>query len=89
MMTWQFSVTKNDGTEHNYRIGAAHIVAFERQFGMGLGRAFSEDQKMEHILWLAWCADKRQTGSSQSFDDYVDTVADINYDTANPSVGTL
>lgn len=90
MLTWHLSVTKNDGTIHNYRIGAPHIVAFEREFGMGLGRAFSEDQKMEHVLWLAWTADKRQNQSAQSFDEYLDQVANIDIDTQiNPSDGTL
>jgi hypothetical protein len=89
MLTWQLSVTKTDGTQHTYRIGAPHIVAFERQFGMGLGRAFSEDQKMEHVLWLAWTADKRQNQTAQTFDEYLDTVSDIDLDaTANPTDGT-
>lgn len=89
MLTWQLSVTKVDGTKHDYRIGAPHIVAFEREFGVGLGRAFSEDQKMEHVLWLAWTADKRQNKTGQTFDEFLDDVADIDLDAAtNPSDGT-
>lgn len=89
MMVWQLKVTKNDGSAHAYRISAPHIVAFEREFGMGLARAFKDDQKLEHILWLAWYADKRQTGSKTTFDEYVDTVDSVGIDeNTNPSDGT-
>lgn len=49
------------------------IVAFERQFQTGLGRAFSTDQKAEHLYWLAWKA----TGDSRPFDTWLDSVVDV------------
>ena len=33
---------------------ATQAVAFEQKFGKGLAKLFAEDQKMEHIYFLAW-----------------------------------
>jgi len=49
------------------------VVAFEREFQTGLGRAFSNDQKAEHLYWLAWKA----SGSKDKFDAWLDTVEDV------------
>ena len=49
------------------------IVAFERQFQTGLGRAFQNDQKAEHVYWLAWKA----SGSKKGFDAWLETVMDV------------
>jgi uncharacterized NAD(P)/FAD-binding protein YdhS len=49
------------------------IVAFEREFQTGLGRAFQTDQKAEHVYWLAWKA----SSSKKGFDVWLDTVFDV------------
>ena len=55
------------------------IVAFEREFQTGLGRAFQTDQKAEHVYWLAWKA----SGSKKGFDAWLDTVFDVQIVTGN------
>lgn len=47
-------------------------VEFERQFQTGIGRAF-QDQRLEHIYWLAW----RATGSTKDFENWLDTLHDV------------
>jgi hypothetical protein len=49
------------------------VVQFEREFQTGLGRAFTNDQKAEHMYWLAWKA----TGSKKAFDSWLDDVQDV------------
>lgn len=49
------------------------VVSFEREFQTGLGRAFSNDQKAEHLYWLAWKA----SASKKTFDAWLDTVQDV------------
>jgi hypothetical protein len=49
------------------------VVQFEREFQTGLGRAFSTDQRAEHMYWLAWKA----TASKKGFDAWLDTVQDV------------
>jgi len=47
-------IKTNDGVDATYTLRPRTIVAFEQKFGKGLARLFSEDQKMEHIYFLAW-----------------------------------
>lgn len=47
-------------------------VEFERQFQTGIGRAF-QDQRVEHIYWLAW----RATGANKDFESWLDSLRDV------------
>lgn len=49
------------------------IVQFEREFQTGLGRAFQNDQKAEHMFWLAWKA----SSSKAAFDSWLDKVQTV------------
>jgi hypothetical protein len=49
------------------------IVAFEREFQLGLGRAFQSEQKAEHMFWLGWKA----SGSKKGFDAWLDSLIDV------------
>jgi hypothetical protein len=65
-------VVTNDSDEE-VPVTPKTVVAFEREFQTGLGRAFQSDQKAEHIFWLAWKA----TGAKKGFDAWLDTVVDV------------
>jgi hypothetical protein len=45
-----------DGAEVSYKLTPRIIVAFEQQFGAGMPKLLGEQQKVEHIYWLAWKA---------------------------------
>ena len=47
-------------------------VEFERQFQTGIGRAFQEN-KVEHIYWLAWKA----SGGDGTFESWLDELVDV------------
>lgn len=47
-------VKTTDGQEASYKLSPRVIVAFEQQFGKGLPRLLGEEQRIEHIYWLAW-----------------------------------
>jgi len=65
-------VVTNDSDEE-VPVTPKTVVAFEREFQTGLGRAFQSDQKAEHIFWLDWKA----TGAKKGFDAWLDTVVDV------------
>jgi hypothetical protein len=46
-------VKTTDGQEGTYPIRPKTIVAFENKFNKGFGRLLTEDQKLEHIYYLA------------------------------------
>jgi len=47
-------IKTNDGVDSVFTLRPRTIVAFEQKFGKGLAKLFAEDQKMEHIYFLAW-----------------------------------
>ena len=59
--------------EDEFPVTPRVIVAFEREFQTGLGRAFQSDQKAEHMFWLGWKA----SGSKKGFDAWLDTLIDV------------
>ncbi len=46
-------VKTNDGVEKSYKLTPRIIVAFEQNFGAGMPKLLGEQQKIEHIYWLA------------------------------------
>ena len=49
------------------------VVAFERAYGLGFGKAFAavDALRMEHQLWLAWHAHKRSGGTQEEFEGWM------------------
>ena len=43
-----------DGNEVSYKLTPRVIVAFEQQYGKGMPKLLGEEQKIEHVYWLAW-----------------------------------
>ena len=54
----QIKAKTTDGVEAVYSLRPRSIVAFEQKFGKGFAKLLSEDQKLEHIYFLAWSAMK-------------------------------
>lgn len=47
-------VKTTEGVEASYKLTPRVIVAFEQQYGKGLPKLLGEEQKIEHVFWLAW-----------------------------------
>lgn len=45
-----------NGEQVSYKLTPRIIVAFEQQFGKGMPKLLAEEQKIEHVFWLAWKA---------------------------------
>jgi hypothetical protein len=43
-----------EGNETTYKLTPRVIVAFEQQYGKGMPKLLGEEQKIEHVYWLAW-----------------------------------
>jgi len=84
------------GTERTLTAGPAAIVAFERKWGLGIGKAMAEI-RVEHLAWLAhqaaWREAKNGDGAAvKPFDDWLADLEDIEAigeDDAAPLAGTL
>ena len=52
-------------------------VAFEREWKVGLAKAFNQDQKMEHMYWLGWKSMHAAGEVVKPFDGWLNTVKSV------------
>jgi|TARA_R110000744_G_scaffold145453_4_gene258102 hypothetical protein len=52
-------------------------VEFERHFKFGIAKAFTDDMHMEYVYYLAWRAMTHAQKTAEAFDDWLDSVSDI------------
>ncbi len=89
MTKWRIKVTKTDGSVGEYEVTPRTVVAFERFFKVGLAAAFSNDQKMEHLYWLAWDSERVSGAVVPLFDKWLETVVSVDLaDDVAPLDGT-
>lgn len=50
----KIKVVTTDGQEGIYSLRPKTLVAFEQKFNKGFAKLLTEDQKVEHIYFLAW-----------------------------------
>lgn len=80
-----------DGSQHSYKLTPRIIVAFEQQFGKGLPKLIGEEQRIEHIFWLAWKAQQVNGVIVKPFGpEYLDTIlsAELDADPNSESTAT-
>jgi hypothetical protein len=77
MQAWRITVTKTDGTTTEFEITPRTVVAFERYFKVGLASAFTNDQKMEHLYWLAWDSERVSGNVVPLFDKWLETIVSV------------
>lgn len=52
-------------------------IEFERHFKMGLPKAFTTEQKMEHLFWLGWACVKATGRVVKPFDSWLEQVKNV------------
>ena len=65
------------GETNEYQVGPKVQVAFEREWKTGLPKAFSSEQRMEHMYWIAWKAQHAAGVPVKPFDSWLDTVENV------------
>ena len=67
------------GDTQTYTIKPVTVVAFERNFNVGLG-SLPTNPRMEFVYWLAWDSEKRVGKVVKPFDGWLEDVVDIELD---------
>jgi hypothetical protein len=81
-----------DGLEASYKLTPRIIVAFEQNFGAGMPKLLGEQQKVEHIYWLAWKALQTNGVVVKVFSpEFLDTLvsAELDSDSSFESTATV
>lgn len=66
-----------DGDEIIAPITPKSAIDFERHFKMGLPKAFTTEQKMEHLFWLGWACVKATGRVVKPFDSWLEQVQNV------------
>lgn len=77
MIQVKLRVVTSDGPQGEFIVSPKVQVEFERQFKTGIGKAFENDLKMEHIYWLAWKAQHYAGREVKPFDSWLDTIETV------------
>jgi len=64
----------HSGETSEYTVGPKVQVAFEREWKMGMPKALTNEQRMEHLYWLAWKAQAASGAVVKPFDGWLDGV---------------
>lgn len=82
-MRFNLLVKFNDGTEKEITASAADLVAFEDKFNISIARLASE-QRLGHLLFLAWHSEKRTKATDLGYDAWLDTVDTVGEAKSDP-----
>ena len=73
-----------DGVERVVTAQPTDIVAFERQYKMGL-QSMGADPRVEHLAWLAWHVERRHKNTVLDFESWLDGMDELEMgDTPDP-----
>ena len=85
----KIKVKTTDGQEGVYSLRPKTLVAFEQKYNKGFAKLLTEDQKLEHIYFLAWTAMKNDGKTVKPFGDaFFDTLESVELETDPNSVST-
>lgn len=85
----KIKVKTTDGLEGTYSLRPKTLVAFENKYNKGFVKLLSEDQKLEHIYFLAWAAMKDSGKVVKPFGDgFLDTLDSVELETDPNSEST-
>ena len=76
MISLSLRVT-HDGETNEYVVGPKVQVAFEREWKMGMPKALTNEQRMEHLYWLGWKAQQAAGVVVKTFDLWLDGVESV------------
>ena len=78
MIAMKLEVVTEDGSEGEFPVTPKVQVEFERNFKTGIGKAFEQEAKMEHMYWLAWKSMHMAGKVVKPFDEWLNKVVSVN-----------
>lgn len=81
----KLKITQTDGTTTSHAITPAIEVQFERWAGGGFAKVLRNEEKQEHIYYLAWLCLKKTQEVKPFGDDFLDTIDVVELDFDDPN----
>lgn len=71
------------GTEKEVTASTPDLVAFEDKFNISVGKLATE-QRLSHLLFLAWHSEKRTKSTELTFELWLDTIESVGASESDP-----
>lgn len=72
-----------DGTSKEITASTPDLVAFEDKYNISIGKLATE-QRLGHLLFLAWHSEKRTKATGLDFDPWIETVETVGEGQTDP-----
>jgi hypothetical protein len=82
-MRFNLLINFANGTEKEITASTPDLVAFEDKFDISVGKLASE-QRLSHLLFLAWHSEKRSKGTALSYEEWLETVESVGASEKDP-----
>ena len=76
MISMTLRVTTN-GETTDVQVGPKVQVAFEREWKIGMPKAFGDQQRFEYVYWIAWKALEQSGHIVKPFDGWLEGVENV------------
>jgi hypothetical protein len=80
MIDLNIRVQLEDGTEWTVKPSIGTFVKFERQFKLSIQALSNGALALEHMVWLAWEQARHEGKTVPSFDQFIDSVGNLEMD---------
>jgi hypothetical protein len=82
-MRFNLLINFADGSKKDITASTPDLIAFEDKYNLSVAKLATE-QRLSHMLFLAWHSEKRTKATALSFDDWVATVESVGDSTKDP-----
>jgi hypothetical protein len=82
-MRFNLLINFANGTEKEITASTPDLVAFEDKFNISVGKLASE-QRLSHLLFLAWHSEKRSKETALSYEEWLETVESVGASEKDP-----
>ncbi len=82
-MRFNLLINFADGSKKDITASTPDLIAFEDKYNVSVAKLATE-QRLSHLLFLAWHSEKRTKATALSFDDWVATVESVGDSTKDP-----
>ena len=80
-----FKVEFTDGSNESVVCGTPDFIAFEDKFNLAV-TTIQKDPRLTYLAYIVWNALRRKKQTDKSFEDFVDSLENIEGDDTNPKV---
>ena len=80
-----FKVEFTNGSKESVVCGTPDFIAFEDKFNLAV-TTIQKDPRLTYLAYIVWNALRRRKQTDKSFEDFVDTLENIEGDDTDPKV---